>query len=55
LVIDPINSWIRRGFVRRFLSSDIGRMSGIRHASDRLIEADDCFAAYIEWIRRVQH
>lgn len=53
LLVDPVNSWLRRWFVHRFLSADIGRMTGMRHDPDRLIGADRHFSDYLEWLRPI--
>ena len=45
--------WARRWFVQRFLHSDLGRMSGIRYAPGRLIDADKPFGEYMEWLRQI--
>lgn len=50
---DAANLELRRGFIRRFLRSDLGRMTGVRYAPARLIEADRPFTEYMEWLREL--
>jgi len=50
---DPVNLALRRHFIRQFLRSDVGRMSGVRYTPSRLIEADKPFADYMEWLRQI--
>jgi nitrite reductase/ring-hydroxylating ferredoxin subunit len=54
-LFDATNLELRRCFIRQFLRSDLGRMSGVRYAPGRLIEADKPFAEYMEWLRQIHH
>ena len=53
VVFDAANLELRRWFIRQFLHSDLGRMSGVRYHPGRLIDADKPFAAYMEWLREI--
>jgi nitrite reductase/ring-hydroxylating ferredoxin subunit len=53
LLLDPVNARIRRKFVRIFLESDLGRMSGVRFHRQRAIEADQVLRGYFEWLQEV--
>ncbi len=55
LILDSLSASLRRWFIRQFLRSDQGRMSGARYNAGRLIEADKPFADYMEWLRRIHH
>jgi hypothetical protein len=50
---DAANLELRRTFIRQFLYSDLGRMSGVRYFPGRLIAADKPFAGYMEWLREI--
>jgi len=52
-VVDPVNAWLRRWFVHRFLSADIGRMAGMRYDPNRVVGADSFFSEYIDWLRPI--
>jgi phenylpropionate dioxygenase-like ring-hydroxylating dioxygenase large terminal subunit len=49
-LLDPINAEVRRFFIRAFLQSDIGPLTGVRVNPGRLIDADKVLAAYFEWL-----
>jgi hypothetical protein len=55
LVLDPVNALIRRKFVRIFLESDLGRMSGVRFHPRRAIEADEVLREYFEWLQKIHY
>lgn len=50
-LLDPVNAAVRRAFIRRFLTSDIERMSEVRHHPNRLLPIDAPFARYLDWLR----
>jgi phenylpropionate dioxygenase-like ring-hydroxylating dioxygenase large terminal subunit len=50
LLWDPINSRVRRYFVRKFLEPDIARSAGTRFDPRRLITADQLLAQYFSWL-----
>ena len=52
---DPLQLWIRRMFIKRFLSSDAERLSGARYNPLGLIEADRDLAEYFQWLSEVSH
>lgn len=52
-LLDPVNALIRRKFVRIFLKSDLGRMSGARFHRRRTIEADEVLREYFEWLQKI--
>ena len=53
-LVDPLNAWIRRLFIRKFLASDVERMSGVRLNPHRLLEIDVPFGQYLDWLHQVQ-
>ena len=53
VLLDRANLELRRYFIRQFLHSDLGRMSGVRYFPGRLIAADQPFADYMEWLRQI--
>ena len=48
--IDPIDAWIRRGFIRAFMMGDAMRSDGVRYNPARLIDADRVLADYLTWL-----
>ncbi|MEY2429445.1 MAG: hypothetical protein QOJ40_2330, partial [Verrucomicrobiota bacterium] len=52
-LIDPLDAWIRRSFVRAFLCSDLPRIAGIRYERSRLIAADEVLAGYFDWLQTI--
>jgi hypothetical protein len=53
-LVDPADAWIRRGFIRRFLQSDVERLAGLRYHPRRLIGADQPLREYLEWLEQIQ-
>jgi hypothetical protein len=53
LLWDPINSRIRRFFIRKFLEPDIARSAGTCFNPDRLIAADQCLTDYFAWLHNI--
>jgi nitrite reductase/ring-hydroxylating ferredoxin subunit len=53
VLFDPPKLELRRYFIRQFLHSDLGRMTGVRYARGRLIAADKPFADYMEWLQQI--
>jgi nitrite reductase/ring-hydroxylating ferredoxin subunit len=53
LLRDPIQLWIRRTFIRRFLSSDAARLDGAAYNPRSLIDADRDLAEYFDWLAHV--
>ncbi len=49
-MIDPLRARIRRSLIRRFLRSDVHRLSGTRYSPHTLIEIDDQFSEYFDWL-----
>jgi phenylpropionate dioxygenase-like ring-hydroxylating dioxygenase large terminal subunit len=52
---DPLQRWIRRTMIRRFLASDAGRLNGARYNPHSLIDADRDLANYFRWLAIVAH
>jgi hypothetical protein len=53
--LDPLRAAIRRVLIRKFLRSDIDRLSGTRYSPHTFIDIDDQFADYFQWLARVTH
>lgn len=51
MLVDPLDAWIRRGFIRAFVRSDIDRTAGARYNPGTLIEADRELADYFDWLK----
>jgi phenylpropionate dioxygenase-like ring-hydroxylating dioxygenase large terminal subunit len=51
---DPLNAGIRRRFIKKFLTSDIERMAGVRHNPHRLLDIDAPFARHLDWLKGIQ-
>lgn len=51
--LDPIRAAIRRLLIRDFLRSDVHRLSGTRFSPHTLIEIDDQFLEYFQWLASV--
>lgn len=54
LWLDPASAWIRSCFIRRFLATDIERISGVRHDPRHLLSIDSTFARHLDWLRSTQ-
>lgn len=52
-LLDPLRSRIRRVLIRRFLRSDVGRLAQSTYSPNTLIEIDQKFAEYFEWLDTV--
>jgi hypothetical protein len=52
-VFDPLNAAIRRGFIQKFLRSDLPRVAGLRYQPGRLITADKVLAEYFTWLEKL--
>jgi nitrite reductase/ring-hydroxylating ferredoxin subunit len=50
---DLPNLWIRRLFIKRFLSSDAARLDGVRYNPQGLISFDKDLAGYFQWLAAV--
>ena len=51
--LDPLRAFIRRILIRKFLRSDVGRLSGTRYSPNTLIEIDGQFSEYFHWLKRL--
>lgn len=51
--LDPLRAAVRRSLIRRFLRSDIDRLSGTRYSPHSLIDIDAQFADYFQWLTGV--
>jgi len=49
-LVDPAHGWVRRAFIRAFLSADARRLDGARYNPRSLIEADRDMANYFTWL-----
>jgi phenylpropionate dioxygenase-like ring-hydroxylating dioxygenase large terminal subunit len=50
LVRDPLRLAVRRLFIKRFLSSDAGRLDGARYSPHGLIDCDGALVEYFAWL-----
>jgi len=55
LLADPLHAWIRRLFIKKFLSSDAERLNGARYNPRGLIPYDQDLADYFRWLAQVAH
>ena len=55
MVVDPVNRWVRRLFIMKFLSSDAWRLNGLCYSPSGLIEEDRHLAEYLHWLAVVAH
>lgn len=49
-LVDPLNVWVRRLFIKKFLSADIERLAGTRFNPHTLIEIDQLMGEYFQWL-----
>jgi phenylpropionate dioxygenase-like ring-hydroxylating dioxygenase large terminal subunit len=49
-IIDPLDAFIRRRFIRAFMADDATRSDGIRYNPATLIAADRTLADYMDWL-----
>lgn len=49
-LVDPLNAYIRRLFIRRFLSADAARLNGMSYYPCGLIDEDRHLAEYLHWL-----
>jgi hypothetical protein len=49
-LIDPIDAFVRRRFIRAFMADDAARSDGVRYNPATLIEADRELARYFDWL-----
>lgn len=54
-LLDPFRAAIRRSLIRKFLRSDIDRLSGTRYSPQTFIDIDAQFADYFQWLTKVIH
>jgi nitrite reductase/ring-hydroxylating ferredoxin subunit len=52
-LLDPLDAFIRRRFIRAFLNDDADRTRGVRYNPATLIEADRELQSYMEWLAAV--
>jgi phenylpropionate dioxygenase-like ring-hydroxylating dioxygenase large terminal subunit len=50
-LLDPLRTRVRRSLIRKFLRSDVNRLSGTRYSPSTLIEIDDQFSQYFDWLK----
>ena len=53
MFVDPVNRWVRRLFIMRFLSSDVSRLNGVCYKPGGLIDEDCDLAEYLCWLAGV--
>jgi phenylpropionate dioxygenase-like ring-hydroxylating dioxygenase large terminal subunit len=49
-LIDPVDAWVRRSFIRAFMMDDANRSDGVRYNPATLIQADQVLADYLSWL-----
>jgi phenylpropionate dioxygenase-like ring-hydroxylating dioxygenase large terminal subunit len=54
-LVDPIDAFIRRNFIRAFLQPDVERTAGLHYHPRRLIESDRTLREYLEWLEGIHH
>lgn len=54
-LVDPLNGWVRRQFIKTFLAADAARLNGLTYRPCGLIEADRHLAEYLHWLAVVAH
>jgi nitrite reductase/ring-hydroxylating ferredoxin subunit len=52
-LLDPVDAWLRRWFIREFVRSDVERSEGIRFDPYRMIEADKVLVDYLVWLKNI--
>jgi hypothetical protein len=50
-LLDPLRAAVRRSLIRKFLRSDVHRLAGTRYSPHTLIEIDDQFSEYFDWLQ----
>jgi phenylpropionate dioxygenase-like ring-hydroxylating dioxygenase large terminal subunit len=50
LLLDPLAQFIKRYFIKKFLSSDASRLAGVRYSPCGLIDWDKDLAEYFTWL-----
>jgi aminopyrrolnitrin oxygenase len=53
LLIDPLNAFIRRNFIRAFLEADVERATGLHYHPRRFTESDRTLREYLEWLEQI--
>lgn len=48
--VDPLNVWIRRLFIRKFLNADVPRLAGTQFNPNTTIEIDQLMVEYFQWL-----
>jgi hypothetical protein len=54
-LVDRMNAFIRRNFIRAFLQPDVERTAGLHYHPRRLIESDRTLREYLEWLEGIHH
>ncbi|MDB6124405.1 MAG: Rieske (2Fe-2S) domain protein [Pedosphaera sp.] len=52
-IVDPIDLWLRKRFIREFVRSDVEPSQGIRFNPQRAIEADKVLVDYFNWLHTI--
>jgi hypothetical protein len=52
-MLDPLDAWVRRHFIRAFVRDDAMRSDGVRYNPATLIQADEEMSLYFEWLARL--
>jgi hypothetical protein len=52
-MLDPLDAFVRRRFIRAFMADDATRSNGVRYNPATLIAADRTLAEYMDWLASV--
>jgi hypothetical protein len=52
-LVDPMDAFIRRNFIRAFLQEDVERTAGLHYHPRRLVGSDRTLREYLEWLEGV--
>jgi hypothetical protein len=52
-ILDPLDAFLRRRFIRAFMADDAARSTGVRYNPATLIDADRTMAQYMDWLASV--
>jgi hypothetical protein len=52
-ILDPLDAFVRRRFIRAFMADDAARSNGVRYNPATLIAADRTMAEYMDWLASV--
>jgi len=52
-ILDPLDAWVRRWFIREFVKDDTLRSDGVRYNPATLIDADREMSQYMSWLAAI--